>query len=95
MGLVCRVAEQADVVTVCVSTGRDLTARVKPPRSLFVNAPMGNNFGPPDDAAQQLSILRTALALIHEADEGGVLIDFPYTWPEAFEFFTGRADRQA
>ena len=42
-------------------------------RSLFVNAPMGNNFGPPDDAAQQLSILRTALALIHEANEGGAL----------------------
>ena len=78
-----------------MSTGRDLTALVKPPRSLFVNAPMGNNFGPPDDAVQQLSILRTALALAHEANEGGVLIDFPFAWPEAFEFFTGRVGQRA
>ena len=87
MGLVCRVAEEAGIATVCVSTGRDLTAQVKPPRSVFVNFPMGNNFGAPEDRAQQLEILRSSLALIHEADEGGVLIDLPLTWPEPFTYF--------
>ena len=95
MGLVCRIAEQADIATVCVSTGRDLTAQVKPPRSVFVNFPMGNNFGAPDDPEQQLEILRTSLALIHGADEGGVLIDLPLTWPEPFEYFTGAKRKTA
>lgn len=91
MGLVCRVAEQAGIATVCVSTGRDLTAQVKPPRSVFVNHPMGNNFGGPHDAAMQIAILRDALALIATVTEGGALVDLPYEWPEGFEYFTGRA----
>ncbi len=95
MGLVCRVAEEAGIATVCVSTGRDLTAQVKPPRSVFVNFPMGNNFGAPEDRARQLEIMRTALALIHNVDQGGVLIDLPYTWPEPFEYFTGSASKAA
>ena len=94
MGLVCRVAEEAGIATLCMSTGRDLTAQVKPPRSLFVNAPMGNNFGPPDAPELQLSILREALTLVHQAKEGGVLVDSPFEWPEDFVYaprFIGRA----
>ena len=91
MGLVCRVVEEAGIPTVCVSTGRDLTAQVKPPRSLFVNFPMGNNFGAPDDVAQQTRILRRALALVHEVGEGGELHDWPEDWPDEVVYFTGRA----
>ena len=91
MGLVCRIAEASGIVTVCVSTGRDLTAQVKPPRSVFVNHPMGNNFGPPHDADAQRRILRDALALTDTATEAGVLVDLPYQWPEPFEYFTGRS----
>ena len=62
--------EEAEIATVCVSTGRDLTAQVKPPRSVFVNHPMGNNFGGPHDAAMQNAILRDALVLIERATQG-------------------------
>src|SRR5574337_2176340 len=44
-GLVARVVEQHGIATVNVSTGRDLSLLVKPPRTLFVNHPMGNAFG--------------------------------------------------
>ncbi len=87
MGLVCRLVEEAGIATVCVATGRDLIAQVKPPRSLFVNHPMGNNFGKPFDTAMQTDILRRALALIKESREGGILIDYPNVWPEPFEYF--------
>ena len=40
----------------CVSTGRDLTAQVKPPRGVFVNHPMGNAFGAPGDAGQHVFV---------------------------------------
>ena len=84
MGLVARVVEEAGIPTVLVSTGRDLTAQVRPPRSVFVNFPMGNPFGRPGDWAQQRRILLDALELAESAREGGVLVDLPYVWGEDF-----------
>lgn len=84
MGLVARVVEEAGIPTVLVSTGRDLTAQVRPPRSVFVNFPMGNPFGRPGDRAQQRRILLDALHLAESAREAGVLADLPYDWGEDF-----------
>ncbi|MCB0989489.1 MAG: hypothetical protein KDB16_00810, partial [Acidimicrobiales bacterium] len=84
MGLVARVVEEAGIPTVLVSTGRDLTALVRPPRSLFVNYPMGNPFGPPGDAVHQRRILDDALALFDSVTEAGVIVDAPYDWPDDF-----------
>ena len=89
MGLVCRLLEERGIATVCITTGRDLTALVRPPRALFVNHPMGNNFGRPGDVAMQRDILRKALAMIHSAEQGGVLVDYPTTWDEPFVFAPG------
>ena len=74
------------IPTVCVSTGRDITALVKPPRSYFINAPMGNNFGGPGDSATQTRILRAALALATQAREPGRIVDDPLVWPKPFHF---------
>ena len=90
MGLVCRVVEEAGISTVCLSTGRDLTEQVKPPRSLFMNFPMGNNFGAPDDVEMQTRILRRSLQMVAEVETGGVLIDWEEAWPTGFEYFTGQ-----
>ena len=90
MGLVCRELEQAGIATVCVSTGRDLTEQVKPPRSLFVDFPMGNNFGEAFNTEQQSAILTRALALIGEVENGGTLEDWPQAWATPVEYFRGR-----
>jgi len=84
--------EEAGIATVCVSTGRDLTAQVRPPRSLFVNFPMGNAFGKPFDAEMQLAILRAALHLAETAEEPGILVDLPFVWPEEFALEPGKAN---
>lgn len=84
MGLVARVVEEAGIPTVVVSTGRDLTELVLPPRSLFVNAPMGNPFGRAGDAAQQRRILDRALALFHRIDQAGRIVDDPEIWERDF-----------
>jgi hypothetical protein len=72
--------------TVCVGTGRDLMTQVRPPRAVFVNAPMGNNFGRPGDAVTQRRILQTALDLVASAPSsaGGVLVDVLDVWDEDF-----------
>lgn len=84
MGLVARVVEEAGIPTVLVSTGRDLTELVRPPRSLFLNYPMGNPFGRAGDAAHQRQVLLDAIALFDTAAEPGVIVDAPYTWGEDF-----------
>ena len=84
MGLVCRLTEEAGIATVCVATGRDLIAKVKPPRSVFVNFPMGNNFGSINTPDTQLAIIRDAFALLDSVQEGGHLQDLDYQWHEEF-----------
>jgi hypothetical protein len=48
---------------------------------------MGNNFGKPFDKVMQAAILKTAIRLACEAEIGGVLIDYPGSWPEKFSYF--------
>ena len=91
MGLVARVIEAHGIPTVLVSTGRDLTASVLPPRSVFVNFPMGNPFGRPGDVAMQRRVLCDALALAASATRGGTLVDLPYAWGEDFTPSVDRA----
>ena len=89
MGLVSRIVEEHGIAPVNVSTGRDLTAQVLPPRSLFVNHPMGNAFGAPGDETMQRAILERALDLAVTAETPGVMVDAPFEWPEPFEFAAG------
>jgi hypothetical protein len=84
VGLVARVVEEAGIPTVLVSTGRDLTALVRPPRSLFVNFPMGNPFGRPGDVEMQTQILLDALGLLDTVIESGTIVDAPYEWGDDF-----------
>ncbi|MCP5029480.1 MAG: hypothetical protein GY929_24685 [Actinomycetia bacterium] len=67
-----------------VSTGRDLTSQVRPPRSLFVNFPMGNHFGAAGNADQQRSLLRKALELTYVITDPGTIVDHDEVWPESF-----------
>jgi hypothetical protein len=84
------VIESRGIPTVLVSTGRDLTEQVLPPRSVFVNFPMGNPFGKPGDLDMQRRILLDALHLAESATRGGTLVDLPYEWNADF---TGSVDR--
>jgi hypothetical protein len=95
VGLVCRLLEERGIATVYVATGRDLTELVRPPRALFVNHPMGNNFGRPGDVRMQTDILRTALAMIHNVESAGTLVDYPTDWQEPFAFAPGAMGRSS
>jgi D-proline reductase (dithiol) PrdB len=69
---------------VLVSTGRDLTELVCPPRSLFVNFQMGNPFGPANKPDYQRDALRTALEMVYKITTPGEIVDLQDTWPEDF-----------
>lgn len=89
MGLVARVVEESGIPSVVVSTGRDLSAQVRPPRTVFVNFPMGNSFGKPFDRVQQRTILLDALRALDSITRAGDLIDLPYEWPQPFAMNLG------
>ncbi|MBI3993143.1 MAG: hypothetical protein HY342_07700 [Candidatus Lambdaproteobacteria bacterium] len=73
------------IPTMYVSTGRDLGAQVMPPRSVFVNFPMGNPFGRPHDVTMQRRILMDALEHVARANTPGALVDLPYAWGERIQ----------
>ena len=59
--------------------------QVKPPRSAFVDFPLGHNFGKPNDVGRQTSILKDVFRVLLEAGPGE-LIDLPYEWGEPFDW---------
>ncbi|MCH9803617.1 hypothetical protein K0U73_07460 [bacterium] len=67
-----------------VSTGRDLTELVRPPRSMFVNFPMGNPFGPANKPDYQRDILRTALEMVNRITTAGEIVDVKDSWQNDF-----------
>ena len=80
MGLIARVVEEAGIPTISISAARDITEAVKPPRSVFLNFPMGRQAGKPFDKALQTRILKDALAALETITVPGAIIDLPYEW---------------
>ena len=82
MGLVARVLEREGLTTVSLTSARDITERVRPPRAAFLNFPLGNQTGRPNDPEGQRAILRDVLQLAESSNEPGEIRDLPFTWPD-------------
>ncbi|MGH9430755.1 MAG: hypothetical protein ACRD3T_04370 [Terriglobia bacterium] len=76
MGLIASVIEKAGIPTASVSLLREVTEKVRPPRSLCVPFPMGYPFGKPHDADIQLQVIRQALVLLESNDSLPIIRDF-------------------
>lgn len=81
VGLIQSIIEAAGIPTVSISLLREVTLKVKPPRVLFVDRPLGFPLGYPGRKQVQREILSQALALLHEpslpAWRGAVFSRFP------------------
>ncbi|HLZ23042.1 MAG TPA: hypothetical protein VKQ30_13055 [Ktedonobacterales bacterium] len=75
MGLVARELESRGIPTVSLSALRKPTLLVRPPRALFTRNPNSQIVGAPNDRDAQLTVLRSALRLLAEATEPGMLTD--------------------
>ena len=81
MGLLARSIEQLGIPTLSTSNIRDVTEKVKPPRTAFVDYPMGNCLGLPHDGAMQRATLRAVLESLPQFAEPGQIVDLPLQWP--------------
>ena len=63
-----------------------MMSQVKPPRSVFVNFPLGRQCGRPCDIDLQIRILKDALNVLATATTPGDIVDLPYEWDGPFDF---------
>ncbi|MGH9104029.1 MAG: hypothetical protein ACRDYD_13770 [Acidimicrobiales bacterium] len=82
IGILARVIEAEGLATVTLSSCRDITESVRPPRAAFLDFPLGNSAGRPKHPEEQRRILTDALRLAEEATSPGEIVDLAYTWPE-------------
>ena len=76
VGLVAGELERRGIATTSVSVLREITGRVRTPRALFADFPLGAPLGRPHDAELQTRILRAAFALLSHPGPPPVLVDF-------------------
>jgi D-proline reductase (dithiol) PrdB len=66
VGLVQSIIEKAGIPTASVTLFREVTERVDPPRTLFVDLPFGYPLGAPNNAPLQTVIIMALLTLLKE-----------------------------
>ena len=86
MSLVARVLEAGGISTVTYTNARDIAASAGNPRQIFLNYPLGNPAGRPQDPENQRSVLREGLKLLENADRPGIIVDPPYSWSDSREW---------
>ena len=83
VGLVARAAEEAGIPTLTMSSALDITEAVKPPRSVFVNFPLGHQTGKPNDPALQRSIVVESLRAAESMSTPGEVVTLPLVWDDS------------
>ncbi len=79
VGLVQNVIEKSGIPTVSITLLREVTERVRPPRTLFVDRPLGYPLGEPHNIPLQKQIIMKALELLVYAITEPLIVDFPKT----------------
>ncbi len=82
-----------------ITSALSITERVKPPRSLFVDAPLGHTAGPKHEPTIGRGIVEMALGLADLDLPSGTVTDSGYRWPtdewrdDPLGWSRGREDR--
>jgi len=81
VGLIARHIEAAGYPTVGFTSARTITASANPPRSVFLDVPLGHTTGGPNDPDGQRRILIDGLTAAAALDGPGI-VDLPYRWTD-------------
>jgi len=82
VGLVARHAEAAGIPTLCMTSARDITRAVNPPRAAFLDFPLGHTTGKPHEPGLQRQILVEALSSLETMTAPGSVKELPFRWSE-------------
>jgi len=78
--LIQRAIETAGIPTVGISILKEVTEKVRPPRTVFLRYPFGHPMGEAFNAAQQRTILLDALHALESIREPGTILEPGYRW---------------
>ncbi len=76
VGLVQSVIEKSGIPTVSITLLREVTERVRPPRALAVDRPLGYPLGEPGNAPLQKRIILAALGLLAQPFSEPLIVEF-------------------
>ncbi len=76
MGLIAGVIEKQGIPTICLSLLREVSEKVRPPRTLFVPFPMGSPLGEAGNPDLQTRTIRAALALLNSSERLPMMVEF-------------------
>ena len=82
MGLVARALESAGFPTLCLTAAYSITKAVNPPRSAFVDVPLGYTAGRPHEPEFQRELLRGAFAAAESIQVPGTIVDTGMNWSD-------------
>lgn len=80
VGLIQREIETQGISTVGISIVREISEKVKPPRTYFLKYPFGHALGEPFNKKQQVTIFKECLTVLESAQKPGIIVDSPYRW---------------
>jgi hypothetical protein len=63
-----------------IGTALDIMSKVRPPRAVFVDHPVGRTFGPPHDRTRNEAVLNTALNQLPKFTERNQIHDLQCHW---------------
>jgi D-proline reductase (dithiol) PrdB len=78
--LIQRAIEAEGIPTVGISILKEVTQKVRPPRSVFLRYPFGHPLGEAFNVAQQRTILLDALRALETIAEPGTIVEPGYAW---------------
>ncbi len=82
MSLGARQIEEAGIPTVIIGSARDIVEECGVPRFIFVDFPLGNPCGRPDDIDMQRSIVGLAIDTLEHARAPRTTVQAPFQWPD-------------
>ena len=89
VGLIARAVEAAGIPTISMTSALDITQAVKPPRSAFINFPLGHQTGKPHQPELQRSIVRDTFRALETITSPGTIVTLPYVWDETDDSWEG------
>ncbi|HCB34357.1 MAG TPA: hypothetical protein DEP69_04155 [Acidimicrobiaceae bacterium] len=82
MGLIARALEASGLPTLSLSSARDITRAVRPPRAAYLDYPLGHTAGRPHEPALNKSILADTLRAFETLAEPGAMAHLDYRWAD-------------
>ena len=82
MGLIARALEESGIATLSLSSARDITRAVCPPRAVYLDYPLGHTSGRAHDPQLNAAIMADTLAAFEALTEPGSMAHLRYRWAQ-------------